>query len=332
MVMPAPEVVHRAAGALPNISDIRAAQQRIARWIHRTPLLRNSTLDGLAGRQLRFKCELFQRVGAFKFRGACNAVMALSADQAAHGVVTHSSGNHAQALALAARLRGIAATIVMPQGAPAVKRRAVEGYGARVVECAPTLAAREEACEREIARSGAVLIHPYDNFDVIAGQGTVALEIFEDEPEVEAIIAPIGGGGLMSGIAIATRALRPDALILAAEPALAQDAAVGKQLGVRQGPMPPKTIADGLRTALSPRTFSAVRDLVDEVLTVPEEEIVPAMRLLWERAKLMAEPSSAVALAAVLSESFRARQTPRCLAVVLSGGNVDLESLPFQAV
>lgn len=317
--------------ALPTIADLRAAHERIRPWAQRTPLVKCSTLDALAGRSLRFKCELFQRVGAFKFRGACNAVMALPQDQAAHGVVTHSSGNHAQALALAARLRGIAATIVMPTGAPAVKRRAVEGYGARVVECAPTLAAREETCAREIARSGAVLIHPYDNFDVIAGQGTVALEIFEDDPEIDGVIAPIGGGGLMSGIAIATRALRPEALVLAAEPALAQDAAEGKRLGVLQAPMPPRTIADGLRTALSPRTFTAVRDLVDEVLPVPEEEIVPAMRLLWERAKLMAEPSSAVTLAAVLAESFRRRTSPHCLAVVLSGGNVDLETLPFVA-
>ncbi|MSR18788.1 MAG: pyridoxal-phosphate dependent enzyme [Phycisphaerales bacterium] len=315
---------------LPTIADIEAARVRIDPWVHRTPLMRSSTISELAGRDIAFKCEMFQRVGAFKFRGACNAVMALSDEAAKRGVATHSSGNHAQALALAARLRGIPAYVVMPRGSPAVKRSAVVGYGAAVIECEPTLAAREAACQVIIERTGATLIHPYDNCDVIAGQATIALEILEQAPDTQAIIAPVGGGGLISGIAIAAKHSSSSLQVLAAEPELAADAALGKRTGRLQPPMLPVTIADGLRTALSVRTFAAVSALVDEIVEVPEADIAPCMRLLWERAKLMAEPSSAVALAALLTPEFRARKLPERIVVVLSGGNVDLDQLPWQ--
>jgi threonine dehydratase/serine racemase len=312
-----------------DLEDVRAAARRIAPWVHRTPVLTCGELDRRAGRRLFFKCEQFQKVGAFKFRGACNAVQRLPAEEAARGVVTHSSGNHAQALALAARLRGIAAHVVMPENAKLVKKSAVLGYGARVIECAPTLAAREETAARVLAETGGTFIPPYDHPDVIAGQGTVALELLEEAPDLDAIVAPVGGGGLVSGTAVAARGLGGRVRVFAAEPRGADDAARSKAAGVRIPQTAPRTIADGLLTSLGELTWPIVRDLVEDVITVEEEEIVAAMRLAWERAKLLIEPSSAVAVAAVLSERFREMDGLGRVGVILSGGNVDLEHLPW---
>jgi threonine dehydratase/serine racemase len=311
-----------------TLDDIRAAAQRIAGYAHMTPVLTCRTLDRLAGRSLFFKCEHLQKVGAFKFRGAWNAVRKLDAESAAHGVVTHSSGNHAQALALAARLRGIPATIVMPRTASPTKRRAVTEYGGRIVLCEPTLEARESAANEALRETGGVLIPPYDHADVIAGQGTVALELLDQAPRLETIVAPVGGGGLIAGVALATHALKPHVAVIAAEPKGADDAARSKEAGTKIPQTGPRTIADGLLTSLGDLTWPVIRDRVKAVVTVEEDEIVRAMRLLWERAKLLVEPSSAVALAAVLNDRFR--EIPgHHVGIILSGGNVDLDNLPW---
>jgi threonine dehydratase/serine racemase len=278
---------------------------------------------------LFFKCEQLQKVGAFKFRGACNAVMKLNDDGAARGVVTHSSGNHAQALALAAQICGIPAHIVMPSTASLVKRRAVEGYGGRVIECAPTLEARETTAADVLAETGATLIPPYNHPDVIAGQGTVALEFLEQVEELDALVAPVGGGGLISGISIAAKGLKPSLRVFAAEPHGADDAARSKTAGTLIAQTAPKTIADGLLTSLGDLTWPIVRDLVERVLTVSDAEIIHAMRLAWERAKLLIEPSAAVAVAGVMSEEFKSISGLPRVGVVLSGGNSDLERLPW---
>jgi threonine dehydratase/serine racemase len=312
-----------------TLADVRAAAERIAGRAKRTPIARCTTLDERAGRALYFKCEQYQKGGSFKFRGAGNAVLALDEAAARRGVATHSSGNFAQAVALAARARGIAAHVVMPADAPAVKKSAVQGYGARVVECEPTLAAREAALARLLAETGATPLHPYDQDEVIAGQGTIALELLADAPDLDAIVAPVGGGGLVSGLAIAATALRPGIRVFAAEPAGADDAARSKRTGERIPMGTPNTIADGLLASLGERTWPVLRDLVEDVVVVSEPEIAAAMRLAWERGKLLIEPSAAVALAAVLSDEFRARQGLARVAVVLSGGNVDLDRLPW---
>jgi len=310
-----------------SLSDVLAARERIAAWVRRTPVMRCASLDAIAGRQLHFKAEPFQRTGSFKFRGATNAVRSLDDASASRGVATHSSGNHAQALALAARLRGIPAHIVMPSNAPAVKRAAVEAYGGLVTTCEPTLAAREAGLRDVVARTGAVAIPPFDHPMVIAGQGTIACEILEDVPNVDTIVAPVGGGGMIGGIAVATRALSPQTRVIAAEPAGAADAALSKRTGVRQPMLSPKTIADGLRTGLGELTFPIVRDLVDEVIVVEEHEISAAMRLVWERLKVVIEPSAGVGVAALLRDDMRARRELGTTAVVLCGGNVDVSAL-----
>jgi len=310
-----------------SIDDVRAARQRIAPWVRRTPVMRSASLDALAGRPLHFKAEPFQRTGSFKFRGATNAVRSLDDASAERGVATHSSGNHAQALALAARLRGIPAHIVMPSNAPAVKRAAVESYGGIITLCDPTLAAREAGLADVVARTGAVPIPPFDHPMVIAGQGTIACEILEDVPDVDTIVAPVGGGGMIGGIAIATRALSPRTRVIAAEPAGAADAALSKRTGLRQPMLSPQTVADGLRTSLGELTFPIVRDLVDEVIVVEEHEIVAAMRLVWERLKVVIEPSAGVGVAAMLRDDVRRRSDLGTTAVVLCGGNVDVSAL-----
>jgi threonine dehydratase len=314
-----------------TIQDIRAAAARIEPWIHRTPVLTCATLDRLAGRSLHFKCENLQRVGAFKFRGACNAVFALDDLTAAPGVVTHSSGNHAQALALAARLRGIRAQIVMPENSPQVKIDAVRGYGAAITFCAPTQQARERAAAEIVQRTGGVLIPPYDHPLIIAGQGTIALELLHELPSLDAIVVPIGGGGMISGVAIAAKSLQPAIRVIGAEPAGADDAARGKQCGARQGPPEARTIADGLRTGLGDLTWPVVRDLVDEIVVVEDAQIVRAMRLVFERMKLVIEPSAAVGVAALLDESVVRRPGLPRVGVILCGGNVDLDALPWSA-
>jgi threonine dehydratase/serine racemase len=312
-----------------EIEDIHAAANRIEGLAHRTPMMTSQTLNRLAGKSLFFKCENLQKGGAFKFRGACNAVAMLTEDEARCGVVTHSSGNFAQALALAAKTRGITAHIVMPTSAPGVKRHAVRGYGARIVECEPTLESRERTAALVLAETGATFLHPYNHPNVIAGQGTVALELLEDVPDLDAIIAPVGGGGLISGISIAALAIRPTVHILAGEPKGADDAARSKAARKLIPQTSPDTIADGLLTSLGDLTWLIVRDLVERILTVTDDEIVRAMRLVWERMKLVIEPSAAVPLAAVLSDEFSELDGIERVGIVLSGGNVDLENLPW---
>jgi len=311
----------------PSFEDVLAAAERIRGVVHRTPVMSSSAIDGIAGARLFFKCENLQKVGAFKARGAGNAVLALDEAAARRGVATHSSGNHAAALALAARTRGIAAHIVMPRTAPPVKRAAVEGYGARIRTCEPTLAAREEALAAVVATTGATFVHPYDEPLVIAGQGTAALELLTDVPELEAVMGPVGGGGLMSGTAIAVAGSRPEVAVWGAEPAAADDAFRSLRDGRRYPPLAPTSIADGLLTALSDRTFRILSARLAGILTVSETGIVRAMRLLWERMKLVVEPSGAVPLAAVLEH--RERFAGRRVGLIISGGNVDLERLPW---
>jgi threonine dehydratase len=304
----------------PDLGAVREASGRIAPFAHRTPVATCATLDRLAGRALFFKCEHLQKAGAFKFRGACNALAKLDAATAARGVVTHSSGNHAGALALAARLRGVPAWVVMPTSASAVKRRAARDYGARVVDCAPTLEARESTAAAVLAQTGATLIPPYDHPDIIAGQGTAALELLAEVPGLDALVAPVGGGGLAAGLCVAAGTVP----VIGAEPAVVDDAARSKAAGQRLPATGAASIADGLLTGLGAVTWPILRDRLDRVITVSEDEIRAAMRLLWERAKLLVEPSAAVPLAAVLGGAFPAG--PRRVGIVLSGGNVDLDA------
>lgn len=312
-----------------SIDEVRAAAGRILPFAQRTPVQTCATISRLAGREVYFKCELFQKVGAFKFRGACNAVMKLSAAEASRGVVTQSSGNHGQALALAAKLRGIPAHIVMPTNTSAAKINAVREYGARVIFCEPTLQSREATVEQVTKETGGIYIPPYNHRDVIAGQGTVALEFLEQVPALEAIIAPVGGGGLLSGICVAAKAINPGIRIFAGEPVGADDASRSKQAGKLLPQTSPETMADGLRTSLGELTWPFVRDDVEQVFTVAEDAIARTMRLMWERSKLMIEPSSAVPVAAVLSDEFKALPGLSRVGIVLSGGNVDLDHLPW---
>ncbi len=316
--------------ALPvRFADIERAAARIAQHVHRTPIITSQRLDALLGCRLLLKCENLQRTGAFKARGAHNAVLALTDQQAARGVVTHSSGNHAAALALAAATRGISARIVMPQNAPAAKIASVRRLGGEIRFCAPTIAAREAAAAAIVAASGATLVHPYDDPLVIAGQGTAALELIADARPLDAILAPVGGGGLMSGTAVAARHLAPSIRILATEPEQADDAYRSWRSGERLSGPPPDTIADGLRTTLGAHGFTILRALLDDFATVGEAAIVEAMRLVWEVTKLVIEPSAAVPIAALLERRFDL--AGRTVGVILTGGNVDLDRLPWQA-
>src|SRR5450755_3977108 len=312
-----------------DVGTIRAAHTRIRPHIHRTPVLSNPALDELAGAQLFFKCENLQKVAAFKARGACNAVLSLSAAEAGQGVVTHSSGNHGAALAWAARSRGIRAWIVMPSNAAQVKQDAVRGYGGTIRFSEPTVAAREAACAAVKAETGATLIHPYNDWRVIAGQGTAVLELLEDHPELDAIVTPVGGGGLLSGTAIAAKALRPSIKVYGAEPAGADDAYRSLRAGHIIPQTDPRTIADGLRSSLGDKTFAVLRSRVDGIETASEEAIVRAMRLLWEKLKMTIEPSSSVPLAMLLERKISLGGLR--VGIVLSGGNVDLDHLPWQA-
>jgi len=314
-----------------TIDDIRTAARRIDGRAHRTPVTTCATLDRLAGRRLFFKCEQLQKVGAFKFRGAANAVFSLDDREASRGVLTHSSGNHAQALALAAKMRGVPAHIVMPLSASPVKRRAVEEYGGRVVPCAPTLAARETTAAAVQAETAACFIHPYDDPRIIAGQGTAALELLSSVEGLDAVIAPVGGGGLLSGTCLAVRGVDPGIRLFAAEPAGADDAARSLAAGTLIPQTAPDTVADGLLTSLGELTWPVIRDHVERVVTVDDGAIIAAMRLAWERAKLLIEPSAAVALAAVLSPAFLALEGLERVGVILSGGNAALDDLPWGA-
>ncbi|MEM9594220.1 MAG: pyridoxal-phosphate dependent enzyme [Acidobacteriota bacterium] len=312
----------------PDRDALDQARSRLEGHAHRTPVLTCGTLDALAGARLHFKCENLQRVGAFKFRGAMNAVASLTPDERAQGVVTHSSGNHAQALALAAKLHGIPAHIVMPENAPAVKVAAVRGYGAEIIPCAANTRARETTAEDVRRRTGAVLVHPFDDARIIAGQSTVVRELLEDATRtLDAVIAPVGGGGLMSGTALAVHHFHPGVRVFGAEPAGADDAARSHAAGELIPCLDPQTLADGLRTSLSPLTFGILRRHVEAIITVGEDEIVEAMHRVWERMKIVIEPSAAVPVAAVLSG--RAGLGGADVGVILSGGNVDLASLPW---
>jgi threonine dehydratase len=312
---------------IPELSDIQSAYERIKPFIHKTPVLTSSLLNEHFGCELFFKCENFQKVGAFKFRGATNAVMSLSPDERSRGVVTHSSGNHAAALALAARINGVKANIVMPENAPAVKKSAVAGYGAGITFCKPTQQAREETTRMIMERTGASLIHPYDNFDVICGQGTAALELLNEKKDLEFIIAPIGGGGLMSGTSTYARGINKAIKVIGAEPAKADDAYRSFSAGRIFPSVNPVTVADGLLTSLSELTFSIIRSRVDAIYRVSEESIIDCMLLVWERMKIVIEPSSATVLAVIKEnpDVFRARRT----GLIISGGNVDFRNLPF---
>ncbi|MBX9628172.1 MAG: pyridoxal-phosphate dependent enzyme [Gemmataceae bacterium] len=310
-----------------DLQAVRDAAARLAGVVRRTPVMTARTVDERAGRAVHFKCENLQTTGSFKYRGATNAVRKLDAATAARGVVTHSSGNHAQALALAAKVRGIPAYVVMPTTAPAVKRAAVEGYSGRVTLCEPTLEARESTAAELVARTGGVLIPPFDHPDVIAGQGTAALELLEDVPDLDAVVAPVGGGGLLSGFTVASRGLNPSIRVFGAEPAGADDAARSKAAGQRIPVGRTDTIADGLLTSLGDLTWPIVRDQVERVVTVSDDQIRAAMRLVWERMKLVIEPSGAVGVAAVLSDEFRSLADIRKVGVVLCGGNVNLDKL-----
>jgi threonine dehydratase len=312
----------------PTLSDIRRAAERIRPYAHRTPVLTCRSLDERVGAQLFLKCENLQKVGAFKFRGACNAVFSLSAEQAARGVATHSSGNHAQALALAARLRGIPAYIVMPSNAPAVKQAAVAGYGGVITLCEPTLAARESTLAQVVAATGAEVVHPYNDARVIAGQGTAALELLAEVPDLDVIIAPVGGGGLLSGTALAAKAISPRIRVIAGEPAGADDAFRSLAAGQIVPSVAPQTIADGLLTSLGDLTFPIIREHVEQIVTVSEAAIIETMHFVWERAKLVVEPSGVVPVAALWEGKLDLRGLRA--GVILSGGNVDLERLPWQ--
>ena len=306
---------------LPGLDDVRAAAERLAGRAHRTPVLTCSALDAMAGASLFFKCENFQKTGAFKFRGATNAVELLAEPE--RGVATHSSGNHGAALAAAARARGIPAHIVVPENATAVKLAAVEHYGGQVVLCEPTLEARETTLERVVAETRAFFVPPFDHPHIIAGQGTATLELLDGIKDLDAVIAPVGGGGLVSGTGITIKGLRPKAEVFAAEPEQADDAARSFLSGKIE-PANSNTIADGLLTSLGPLTFQAIRETVTDVITVSEAEIVAALRAVWERMKIVIEPSSAVAVAAALKdERFKGKR----VGVILTGGNVDLQGL-----
>jgi threonine dehydratase len=312
-----------------SLADVQAAAERIAPYVHRTPVLHSHRLDEILGARVLFKCENMQRIGAFKARGAHNAVFALSEQDAARGVVTHSSGNHAAALSLAAANRGVSAYIVMPSNAPKAKIESVRRLGGIISFCEPTNAAREAGAADIGARTGAVLVHPYDDVNVIAGQGTAALELLTDHPDLDAVLAPVGGGGLMSGTAVVARALKPSIKVWASEPLQADDAWRSWTTGVRTAGDPPNTIADGLRVTLGENGHVILGALLDEFARVSEAGIVSSMRLVWEVLKSIIEPSAAVPVAALLERGLPSDGTK--VGIILTGGNVDLDRLPWQA-
>src|SRR5438093_1335672 len=344
----------------PSWEAILAAHARIAPRIHRTPVLRSTSLNAMTGEQLFFKCENLKKTGSFKIRGASNAILSLTEQEAARGIVTQSSGNHGAAVACAAAWRGIPAWIVMPKNAPAVKARAIEGYGGKIVfceptvtarkatcaclcldtvaGCEPTVTARKATCDRVETETGAHLVHPYDDDRIIAGQATAAKELLEDVVDLDAVFAPVSGGGLLSGTCLGAKGIRPDVRVFGCEPERADDAYRSLTTGTLQSQDSSDTIADGLRASLAPRTFAILRQHVDRILLVSEEEIISAARLVWERMKIIIEPSSAVAIAPLLKPGVVASlKLPRRadggapkLGVIFSGGNVDLSSLPWK--
>src|SRR5437899_3018956 len=310
-----------------DLPAIRAAHERIRRYIHRTPVLTSSRLNQASGASLFFKCENFQKIGAFKARGATNAVFSLDDVTAKLGVATHSSGNHGAAVARAAKLRGVPAHIVMPSNSAKVKIRAVESYGAHIVFCEPTEEAREETCVEVIKKTGATLIHSFENENVMAGQGTAAMELLLDVPDLNLIMCPVGGGGLLSGTAIAAKSMRPEVKVIAVEPASADDAAQSFRAGRRLATEKKFTIADGLRTNIGERTFPIIQRYVEDIVTVSEQAIVSAMRTIWETMKIIIEPSAAVPYAAIVERKIGVNG--KRVGIILTGGNVDLDALPW---
>ncbi|MFM8740934.1 MAG: threonine/serine dehydratase [Cytophagales bacterium] len=304
--------------------SIEQAHERVQPYIERTPVLTSASLNELAGCQLYFKCENFQKVGAFKARGATNAALKLSKEERANGLATHSSGNHAQAIARAGKMLGVKSYIVMPRTAPEIKKRGVRGYGGEIFECEPTLQAREETLAKVIAKTGASEIHPFNNYDVVEGQATCAKELFEQAEGLDIVVAPVGGGGLLSGTALAAKFFSPTTVVMAGEPAGSDDAYRSMQSGKIESAQS-NTIADGLLTTLGDKTFPIIYEHVKEVITVTDEEIIAAMRLIWERLKIIVETSCAVPFAAVLKEKekFKGKR----VGIILSGGNVDLEKV-----
>jgi len=312
---------------LPELADIQSAHSRIKPYIHQTPVMSSQQLNKLFDCDLFFKCENFQKVGAFKFRGATNAVLSLNSAEKSKGVVTHSSGNHAAALALAARMNGVKANIVMPDNAPVVKKNAVAGYGAEITFCKPTLQSREETTRMIMEKTGATLVHPYDNFNVICGQGTAAHELLNEKPDLEIVIAPIGGGGLMSGTSTCVKGINKNIQVIGAEPFNANDAYISFTTGNLTPSVNPLTVADGLLTSLSELTFSIIKKNVDQIFTAKEDSIIDCMLLIWERMKIIIEPSSATVLA-IIKENPRFFRGKR-IGLIISGGNVDFRKLPF---
>lgn len=312
---------------LPSLQDIRDAHVRIRPFIHYTPVLSSLQLNEMFGCSMFFKCENFQKAGAFKFRGATNAILSLTDDEKRRGVVTHSSGNHAAALALAARMNGVRAHIVMPETAPVVKKNAVSGYGGIITFCRPTLESREGTTLKIMEETGATLVHPYDNFNVICGQGTAALELLGEKDDLDIVVAPVGGGGLLSGTSTTVKGINSRVKVIAAEPLNANDAYKSFNSGQIVPSVDPKTVADGLLTSLSELTFAVVRKNVDDIYTASEESIIECMLLVWERMKVVIEPSSATVLAIVKEnpEVFRGKK----VGLIFSGGNVDFRKLPF---
>lgn len=313
--------------SLPDFDSVQDAARRIRPYAHRTRVLTCAGLDDMCRAELYFKCENFQKVGAFKFRGACNAVFSLSAEEAARGVGTHSSGNHAAALALAARLRGVKAFVVMPRDSKKVKKAAVSGYGAEIFFCEPSEEGREETMAEVLEKTGATFIHPSDDPLVIAGQGTAALELLAEVPGLDAVMVPVGGGGLLSGTALTVAGLAPDTRVIAAEPEGADDAYRSLQEGRIIPSVNPQTVADGLLTSLGENTFAIIREHVEQIVTVSEEAIVEGMRHVWERMKIVIEPSAAVPVGALLEGKIDL--SGQRVGVILSGGNADLDKLPW---
>ncbi|MGM0943818.1 MAG: pyridoxal-phosphate dependent enzyme [Bacteroidota bacterium] len=311
----------------PSLNDIRFASIRIKPFTHRTPILKSEAINQWAGCEIYFKCENFQKVGAFKARGAANAVMKLSDDQKEKGVATHSSGNHAAALARAAKVAGIPAYIVMPSNAPLIKKKAVKGYGGEIIECEPNLQARETTLNKVVKETGATFIPPYDHLDVIEGQATCALEFLEDQPDLEILMAPVGGGGLLGGTALLAHYWDPEIEIIAGEPSGADDAYRSFHAGKLIPQTHPNTIADGLLTSLGKLNFELIQRYVGDILLANDDQIIEAMRWIYERMKIVIEPSCAVPLAALLAN--KERFAGKKVGIILSGGNVDLEKLPF---
>lgn len=312
---------------IPSLDDIKEVHERIKPFIHQTPVLSSTSINELAGCEIFFKCENFQKIGAFKARGGMNAVLSLSKAEQEKGITTHSSGNHAQAIALAAKTVGTKAYIVMPSNAPIIKKNGVKALNGEIIECEPTLEARESTVQQVIDRTGATFVHPFNNYDVIAGQATATVELIAEIPNLQVIMAPVGGGGLLSGTALATHYLLPDAEVIAGEPEGAADAILSFKCGKIEKAPYIKTIADGLMTNLGDKTLEIIRMYVKDIIVVSDEEIIAAMRLIWERLKIVIEPSCAVPFAALLKQ--KERFAGKKVGIILTGGNVDLGKLPF---